>query len=192
MTDTTYLVGYGTLLLKASLGSSIGRGSASTKQFRPVELHDYRRLFNIRPSHYGSSHKLPTGASESAAMNIEHAPGCSVNAIAFRTTLEELEALDQREACYERQMVPLHTFEDGDLLGEGFAYVGRQPWITNDPAKLMPLWRDVVWGRSGAYQVSESFGVCFDESTYLADGRTLVVDVYGELLADTSDVDLPT
>jgi hypothetical protein len=55
----------------------------------------------------------------------------------------------------------------------------------------MPLWRDVVWGRTGAYQLSEAFGAFFDETTFLGDGTTRVLDVYRDLLADTSDVPPP-
>ena len=45
--------------------------------------------------------------------------------------------------------------------------------------------------RAGAYGISEAFGRMYDETTFLADGRTLMIDVYRELLKDTSDVEMP-
>jgi hypothetical protein len=185
-----YLIGYGTLLLRASLGTSIGQGKAAEKAMLPVVVEGYRRVFNIRPDHYTPSKKLMRG-EEAAAMNVEEAAGQRVNGVAFTTTLEDLAALDQREACYERHVVAVRAFEDGSVLGEGHIYVGCEPWITRDPDRLMPLWRDVVWGRTGAYQLSEAFGAFFDETTFLGDGTTRVLDVYRDLLADTSDVPPP-
>ena len=55
----------------------------------------------------------------------------------------------------------------------------------------MPLWRDVVWARVGAYRISDEFGRMFDATTYLADGTTPVVDAYREHLRDISDVEMP-
>ena len=190
MSGPHYLIGYGTLLLRAPLGASIGRDSAEGKSLISAVVEGYRRAFNIRPDHYTPSNKLTRGV-EAAAMNVEPAPGHRLNAVVFATSLQELEALDRREACYERRTVTVRSFDDDLEIGEGHIYVGREPWITRDPDRLMPLWRDVVWGRAGAYQVSEAFGAFYDDTTYLGDGTTRVVDVYGELLRDTSDVPIP-
>lgn len=189
--DLKYLIGYGTLLFRASLGSSIGQSSATNKEFIPVIIDGYIRTFNLRPDHYIPSYKLQNGSDEGAAMNVEPSASHSFSGIAFRTSEEELDALNKREAYYQPHVVPMKAFETGEPLGEGSVYVGLEAWITRDPSKLMPLWRDVVWGRTGAYQMGQRFGEYFDKSTYLADGKTLVVDVYRELLKDISDVEFP-
>ncbi len=187
------LVGYGTLLHRGSLGHSIGQDRASRKGIVPVLVRGYRRLFNLRPTHYDTSHKLHREPIENAAMNVEPADAASFNGLGFAVTREELEALDEREHYYGRTSIPIHHFETGELVGEGHFYVAEPDadWIERDPAKLMPLWRDIVWARTGAYGVSEAFGRCYDETTYLADGRSLMVDRYRDVLDDTSDVPPP-
>jgi len=186
-----YLVGYGTLLLRASLGSSIGQAEARRKPVRLVTVEGYPRVFNLRPDHYPSSHKLGAEDIERAAMNVEPAAGRHFNGIAFETSAAELEALDLREAPYLRQVVPIRDFARGAPAGRAHLYIGREPWITRDLARLLPYWRDIVWGRTGAYELGEAFGTAFDETTYLGDGETLVVDVYRRFLSDTSDVEPP-
>jgi len=188
-----FLVGYGTLLHRGSLGQSIGRESAERKRVLPVLVRGYRRLFNLRPTHYTTSFKLSREPIENAAMNVEPAPGESFNGLAFEATPEELHALDQRERYYRRRAAPVYHFDSGELLGEGHFYVSEPnaSWIFRDVEKLMPLWRDVVWARTGAYRLGEAFGRCYDDTTYLADGRTLVIDRYRDVIDDIEDVDLP-
>jgi hypothetical protein len=188
-----FLVGYGTLLHRGSLGHSIGRESAHGKSALPVRLHDYRRLFNLRPTHYETSFKLSRNPIENGAMNVEPAPGSSFNGIAFDVTPEELEALDRRERYYRRETAPVYHFHSGMPLGEGHFYVSEPDasWIVRENEKLMPLWRDIVWARTGAYRLGEAFGRCYDETTYLADGRTLVIDRYRDVIEEVDDVELP-
>lgn len=192
MPEITFLVGYGTLLHQGSLGNTIGQDSARSKRIVPVVVRDYRRLFNLRPTHYESSAKLSEAGIEDAAMNVEPAPGARFNALAFSVTPDELTDLDQRERYYSRHTRPLIEFDTGAPLGEGHFYVGDEPYLERDTTKLMPLWRDIVWARDGAYRVSKKFGEMYDATTYLADGRTRMIDVYRELLKDTSDVPPPT
>ena len=192
MNDVQYIIGYGTLLLRASLGSSIGQSSATDKSLRPVVVDGFIRVFNLEPDHYQPSYKFDESGIERAAMNVEPSAAHRFNGVAFATTIDEIEALDRREAPYHRVVVPMRDFHSSAPAGEGHLYVGREPWITRDLARLLPLWRDVVWGRKGAYELGEAFGVCFDETTYMGDGKTRVIDVYRELLHDTSDVTLPT
>jgi cation transport regulator ChaC len=182
--SATLLVGYGTLLNRRSLGDSIGQDSAGAKEVIPVIVHGYRRLFNLRPDHYESSFRLGTAAIENAAANLEEASGNRFNGLAFPVTTDELEALDERERYYERRQVTLHAFDTGELIGEGHAYVSLPDarWIERDPTRLMPLWRDIVWSRGGAYRVGERFGRVYDETTLLADGTTLLIDSYRDLL----------
>ncbi|MEM1250104.1 MAG: gamma-glutamylcyclotransferase family protein [Acidobacteriota bacterium] len=187
------IVGYGTLLLSASVGSTIGSSAASEKTYRPVLVPGHRRLFNLRPTHYESSSKLSPKGIEDAAMNVEPAPECRFNAVAFEVEDDELGALDERERYYERVEVPLLDFSTREDLGTGYCYMSRPEaeWIERDPTKLMPLWRDVVYARTGSLRISEAFGAEFDATTYLADGSMLVQDTYGRFYDDMSDVELP-
>lgn len=190
----SYLVGYGTLLLRGSLGHSIGQDSASTREVTPVTVEGYRRLFNLRPTHYPTSHKLHRAPIENAALNVEPAEGAQFNGLAFSVGPDELEALDERERYYRRVSVPLRHFETGEEMGEGEVYASLldAPWIERSITKLMPLWRDIVWSRVGAYRIGPAFGEHLDDTTYLADGLTRMVDVYREVLDDIDDVEIPT
>jgi hypothetical protein len=126
-------------------------------------------------------------------MNVEPAPGESFNGIAFDVTPDELEALDRRERYYRREAAPVYHFDSREALGEGHFYVSEPDasWIVRDPAKLLPLWRDIVWARTGAYRLGEAFGRCYDETTYLADGRTRMIDRYRDVIEEVDDVELP-
>ncbi len=178
------VVGYGTLLYRASLGSTLGR-TTKERQMVPVTMRGFRRLFNLRADHYPSSDLWGRSGIENGAMNVEPAPGESLNGLAFRVSPKELEKLDRREYCYDRLQVEAHDFKTGVLLGPAHIYSARRDgrWIERDPAKLLPLWRDVAWARAGTYAVSRRFGEAFDRTTYLADGRTLVAERYRDHLS---------
>lgn len=187
------LVGYGTLLQRGSLGHSIGAAAAESKEIVPVRVRGYRRLFNLRPTHYEPSAKLNGSGIEAAAMNLERDADAQFNGLAFTVAEDEFARLDDRERYYERHEVALLHFDTGEELGTGFAYASdpKARWIERDVEQLMPLWRDIVWARDGAYRISTAFGEAFDATTFLADGRTRVVDVYREVLDDTDDVAMP-
>lgn len=186
------LVGYGTLLYTQSLGATIGQETAQAVQVVPVIVRDYRRLFNLRPDTYKPSLFLTQEPIEAAAMNIEPAPGLHFNALAFPVAPEQLEALDAREAYYDRLIVPLYSFDTQELIGEGHVYMSPLDarWINRDPKTLLPRLRDIVWARTGAYKINQAFGQMYDRTTYMADGKTLVLDFYGERLNNYSEDDL--
>ena len=181
--STVFLVGYGTLLDRASLGHTIGDAS-SDKAMTPVWVRDYRRLFNLQPDHYEPSQQLDQEGSEAAAMNVEPAPGSEFNGLVFPVDVTELDALDERERYYRRAVVPIFEFGSGRPLGEGHLYTADVDarWIERDPQKLLPRWLDIVLARRGAYALSDAFGKAYDRTTFLADGRTLMVDHYADHL----------
>ena len=182
-----FLVGYGTLLYRASLGHTIGGDAADDKPMTPVRVAGYRRLFNLRPDHYEPSFRLSTEPIEAAAMNVEPADDAEFNGLAFEVTADELAALDQRERFYRRVACTVEHFATGEIVGEGHFYSSDLDarWIERDPAKLLPLWRDIDYARRGAYSISQAFGRTYDRTTFLADGTTLMVDHYADHL-DTS------
>ena len=54
-------------------------------------------------------------------------------------------------------------------------------WVDDDLDQLLPRWLDIELGRTGSYRISSDFGRAFDQTTYLADGATLVADRYAEI-----------
>ncbi len=179
------LVGYGTLLSRKSVAHTVGKG-AYRKPFIPVIVPGFRRLFNLRPDHYEPSLHLTQEPTEVAAMNVIPSEGERFNGLAFPVSEEDLSVLDERERYYQRIRVPIVAFTDGQSLGEAWTYSAPPgaPAVFEASAGLHPRWRDVVVAREGANAISEAFGTMFDETTYMADGQTLVAHEYREHLPD--------
>lgn len=135
------LVGYGTLLYRPSLGDTIGGTAASAIEMVPVVVAGYQRLFNLRPDHYVPLTSSVLGATgiENAAMNVEPAPGFSVNGLAFTVDDAQLPGLDRRERYYRRSRVQLRHFDTDESVGEGWIYSSEPDarWIERDPAALL-------------------------------------------------------
>lgn len=190
--EKAVLVGFGTLLLQESLGDTIGADGAMQKRFRPIIIKNYRRLFNLRPDHYTPDKRFRQDDSEAGAANIEPADGLHFNGLAYEVNAADLEGLDKRERYYVRVEVPYFDFETGEALGNCFVYESKPDarWIVRDTQLLLPLWRDIVYARVGAYRISDAFGKMYDATTYLADGKTLMVEHYKNHLEEMMRLDL--
>jgi cation transport regulator ChaC len=173
------LVGYGTLLSQESTAKTVGP-TASAKPFEPVIVPGFRRLFNLRPAHYRPSFHLSEEPIEVAAMNVMPWEDSSFNGLAFPVSRNDLEALDERERYYQRIRVPVLAFPNRESLGEAWVYSAPlgAPAVFEPDSGLRPQWEDLVMARAGAYAKGEDFGTMFDETTFLADGRTLAADAY--------------
>ncbi len=182
------LVGFGTLLLQESLADTIGNGSK--KKFTPIVIKNYKRLFNLLPDHYEAYNVLRTDGTENGAANIEPAEGFEFNGLSFEVDTNDLDSLDQRERYYKRSIVPYYNFNTGEDLG--LCHVYESPldarWLVRDIANLLPLWRDIVYARVGAYRISDDFGKMYDATTYLADGTTLLIDYYRNYMGKLEDL----
>jgi hypothetical protein len=178
-----WLIGFGTLLSSASLARDIGDSATAGKMFYPIEVPGYKRLFNVQPDHYESSHVLSTTGIETGAMNVQPSPGHSFNGVLFHASEEELVRLDQRERYYDRVPVPISAFGSDHTLGEAFVYSAKHgsQWVVDDLDRLLPRWLDIELGRTGSYRISSDFGRAFDQTTFLADGETLVLDRYAHI-----------
>ena len=185
------LVGFGTLLLQESLGDTVGQDGATEKKFTPIIIKNYRRLFNLLPDHYEADNRLFQDGREKAAANIEPAEGLQFNGLSFTADAADLESLDKRERYYKRSVIPYYNFETAEHMGECHVYESPLDarWLVRDKEALMPLWRDIVYARVGAYRISEAFGKMYDETTYLADGKTKIVDYYKEHLQALEDLE---
>lgn len=184
------IVGFGTLLLQESLGDTIG----AEKRFRPIIVKNYQRLFNLLPDHYldyEPDRRLRTDDSELGAANIRPAEGYEFNGLSFEANAADLEQLDARERYYERAVVPHYDFYTGEELGLCHVYASPidARWLRHDKEDLLPLWRDIVYARVGAYRIGEDFGKAYDATTYLADGKTLLVDYYKDHLEALEELD---
>jgi cation transport regulator ChaC len=104
------IVDYGTLLYRASLGNTIGKSAADEREMVPVMVRGFRRLFYLRPDHYGTNNLCGKEGAENAAMNVEPVEGAVLNGLAFRVEPAEIPKLDERERYYHR------TDSDGDFI----------------------------------------------------------------------------
>ncbi len=189
--ETVLMAGYGTLLLRESLGDTVSQESAEEKKLIPVVIEGAKRLYNLVPDHYSAENRLGLGPIERAAANSVFAEGHSFNAIVFEVKASELEMLDKRERYYKRVSAPCFEVSTKKPLGECFFYMSDPDarWIENDINKLLPLWRDIVYARVGSYRISEDFGKLYDATSWMADGKTLVVDYYKDYLSELNDLD---
>lgn len=179
----SYIVGYGTLLYTESVGDTIG-ASAGKKLYLPVMVHGFKRLFNLLPSHYNPSFKISKMPVEKAAANIIVSPGSKFNGLAFQVNEVELAEIDRRESHYLRHETSIYDFVSGELMGKAFVYVATKEKATlTDDACFLPDWEDISWARTGAYRHGEEFGEMYDRTTFLADGKTLVVKRYHDHLS---------
>jgi hypothetical protein len=181
-----FVVGYGTLMLRPSLGDTIGPEAALRTELIPVRVEGFRRLYNLGPDHYQPSSRLSAEGNERAAANVRSEPEAWFNGLAFAVDQAMLEALDRRERGYRRVGAALEQFETGESLGDGFLYLfpPRDPQVIDDPALLLPRWLDLHYARFGAYAASEAFGQAFDRSSFLADGATPVLQPFTHLLKE--------
>ncbi len=184
------LVGYGTLLSKRSVADTVGE-AGRTKPFVPVIVPNFCRLFNLRPEHYPPSFRRTSEPIEVAAMNVLPSEGSHFNGLAFPVSETDLMALDKRERYYQRVRIPITSFSDNQPLGNAWVYSAgpEAPAVFDSSVGLLPHWRDVVLARQGAYSHGNAFGSMFDETTFMADGRTLVVDEYRRDLPDPYPAD---
>jgi hypothetical protein len=183
-----FMAGYGTLLLRESLGNTVNQDRAGQKRFIPVIVPGFKRLFNLIPDHYPVEDRLGLGQVEKGAANIEPAEDQHFNGLIFEVEAAELDLLDKRERYYKRIETPCFHFDDRQPMGNCHVYMSEPDarWIERDIKKLLPLWRDIAYARVGAYRISGSFGRMYDETTWLADGETLLVDFYRDYLDQLS------
>jgi len=123
---------------------------------------------------------------------LEPANGSFFNGLCFDAYTDDLEDLDKRERYYIRQSAPYFDFETGEELGICHFYESplEARWLVRDTHKLLPLWRDIVYARIGAYRISEAFGKMYDQTTYLADGKTLLVAYYQKYLKELENLEI--
>lgn len=177
-----YIVGFGTLLYTESVGDTLGK-AAGSKLYHPVIIKGFKRLFNLLPSHYKPSYRISEKPVERAAANILRLERAYFNGVAFEVSREELEEIDQRESHYRRIETIMYDFKNGKPIGKAYVYSADEDLaiLTKDPSYL-PDWEDISWARTGSYRRGEAFGKMYDQTTFLADGETLVTDRYKDYL----------
>ena len=177
-----FIIGYGTLLYRESLANTIG-GSAGKKEYIPVIIKGFKRIFNLLPEHYSPSFKISKLPVEKAAANVIPTGSGYLNGLAFEVAENELSELDRREKHYRRVECNAADFHSGVVIERAMIYSAPygMEWVTRDP-KYLPDWEDIAFARTGAYRYGSEFGRMYDQTTFLADGTTLMAEYYKDHL----------
>jgi len=184
--ETHWVIGYGSLLHRGSLGKTIG--PATDAATHPVWVEGLKRFYALPPRNWWSrvpSQRLRFGITERAAAAVVEQPGYQLNALAIPVDESQLQALDHREGVaygrYQRTRVSCTPFSPADcseVPDEAWCYVTNPDHLILDTNRLLPHWPQYALARRGAYAVSSTFGEAFDETTYLGDGSTSAFDSY--------------
>ncbi len=149
-----YFFAYGSLMDHASLTEGI-----PDRHFTPVTLKAWRRIFDVRDVH----------SKDPDVLNIEPARGHSVNGVLFQVSHPELRKLMKRETEYKLARVRVQEFLTGRPLCGCYTVTDRGVGIDMDDRK--PNRPYFIACRQAAYDISTDFGRCYDETTFLSDGR---------------------
>lgn len=153
--ETYNFVGYGSLLSHKSLKETI-----KDKKFKKVLLNGYKRVFNLSLSEKYNEDVL----------NLVKSRGSSCNAVIFKVTEKELEKLNHREAEYNLEEIPVYDLS-GKKIGKALASIDK--FIKIDNEARLPSKSYLKLCRDAAYKIGKRFGKIWDDTTFLADGRSV-------------------
>lgn len=176
--------GYGSLMNPASARRSVS--ASAVESLRPVVTFGMKRIFNYkarRTAHWGSNQDV----NEKAMLNIAPTPTLDsmVNGLVMEVDVEELASLVDREKGYD--LVPLTIISWDDFITGNpepktevaYAFVASSELRENilyTSTSFYPVRGYLHAVREGSENISEDFLEFFNETTYMADGTTLVKD----------------
>ncbi len=151
------LIGYGSLLSHKSFHTE----ATNTRVIGPVIVKGYKRIFNISE----------TKAGDSDVLNLKKSKGSEFNGLLFEVDDEELERLSIREEGYNLEEVECYDFKTGKELGKAITCIDY--YILIDRKKGLPERSYFILCREAAYQISQSFGKKWDETTFTSTGEKI-------------------
>jgi hypothetical protein len=79
----------------------------------------------------------------------------------------------------------MFDFKTDEFMGHGFIYSAaiNSKRVTKD-IRFLPDWEDIAFARTGAYRNGHLFGQTYDNTTFLVDGVTRVIDYYKDYLEE--------
>ena len=167
---STLIFSYGSLITEESAAKTLSPEALATR--RPATASGIRRLFNrdipekLIVARYGALEK----PHHRAALNVYHTgnPNDRVNGVVLDVCDEELQALRAREVGYE--LIPVVVMQGEEQL---VAYTFSAPdQFTSSEIEPVPGYYEDV--RAGAASYGPAFLDLYLQTTYLADGTTLI------------------
>lgn len=147
-------VGYGSLLSHKSLKKSI-----EDKNFTPVIIKGYKRIFNISTRN----------GQNSDILNIVKSRNHNFNGVLFKVDEKELKNLKIREDEYNLEKTSIYSFKTQKKIGKGFFVIDY--YVDIDKNKKLPSRSYFIMCRNAAYKISREFGRYWDRTTYISDNE---------------------
>lgn len=163
------IFGYGSLLNKASLDSTLGR--PYNGPFIPVTVKGWKRSWSIRfpnDSYYYEEKGRYIYPENIIYLNIEKNEESTVNGVLFIVSEEELKALDNRESVYNRIKIttpPATRIVPGTTI---YTYVAKPEYFTKklrtpSETAIRREYVDIV--AQGVQSFGEKFNQDFEETS---------------------------
>ena len=156
-------------------GSLMNKEQFQGKKFRLVTVKGWKRIFNKVVSR--AVWKPYTNGNVIGTLNIIPESKASFNAIAFYVTNEEFASLIEREEDYRNVTAEMFDFKTGSPLDTGTLFVANENNKSGENIirdDILPIPKYLTVCREGAYSWQPGFGEVFDETTFIADGKTTV------------------
>ncbi|MFA6916048.1 MAG: gamma-glutamylcyclotransferase family protein [Parachlamydiales bacterium] len=190
--DKILIFGYGSLINSQSASRSVS--AEALESMRPVVTFGMKRIFNYKArqtAHWGADQN----EKEKAMLNITPTPTINsmINGVVMEVTAEDLAKLVDREKGYD--LVPLIVISWEDFVSGNpepkteIAYSFIAPTelrqnILYTSTSFYPVRGYLHAVREGAQTLSDEFLDFLNETTYMADGTTLVKDWDEETFTD--------
>jgi len=194
--EEIFIIGYGSLLSRSSLAKTIGEELAMKKNYIPVIIKGYKRVYNYIPNKYSCSFSPETRYFCAAANlmidnnNRENSEESNwfFNAAMIRVSYKELKLLKKREDNYNLKMVKTFDFYNPNrFLSNALLFtVDNTNYIVKDE-NIKPRPLDLFLSRNGAFNIGgKEFLKMFDSTSYLADERTTIKEYLQNELENNS------
>lgn len=171
--DHLPLVAYGSLVNAGSAAVTLKETSIAPI---PIRAYGCQRVFHYSMAMEMSRYAPSENQKECAALNVVPAPGHYINGILMQIQFSDLEAFRNREADYDLIPVEWEPFEKPDSVRQPAYILSCRPGhhsatrIRND---ILPNPDYLKICRAGADSFGAEFRKCWEETTYMADGRLM-------------------
>ena len=138
------------------------------KSYELVDVEGYMRIFNKVAAR--GVWKNNAQEPNVATLNVEKKLGSSFNCLIFEVDQKQFDKLKEREKGYSPIEVDVKLC-DNSVKKLAFMFILDVTGKTKEGILPVPKYLSVC--RDGAYSFGENFGLKFDCTTFLADGRSI-------------------
>lgn len=182
------ILGYGSLLSKASLERTLGQ--EYKRPFLPCSLPGWRRTWDVRQPNRAFYCETAEGRmypENILYLNVTRGAGATLNGVVIVVTAEQLLALDAREWMYDRVAVT-ERLQGVDVTGgHVHLYASKPEFIVRGVespriAAVRATYLDIV--ETGLAGLGPAFRTAYELSTDPVPEHLIIQDLYDEATAD--------